>query len=114
MIRRPPRSTLFPYTTLSRSGGIAVHPLEPAAAAAKGEPADAGVGNATTGHGQSVLLRRGVELAPYRAAPDLGRAGLRIDAHVVEPAQVDHHAPVARAVAGCRVRAAAHRDDQPA
>src|SRR5689334_24822759 len=24
MIRRPPRSTLFPYTTLFRSGGVAV------------------------------------------------------------------------------------------
>src|SRR3712207_8448002 len=33
MIRRPPRSTLFPYTTLFRSGGVdplpvAVHQLE--------------------------------------------------------------------------------------
>src|SRR5256885_3451116 len=26
MIRRPPRSTLFPYTTLFRSGGIPVYP----------------------------------------------------------------------------------------
>src|SRR5258708_29731003 len=26
MIRRPPRSTLFPYTTLFRSGGIGGHP----------------------------------------------------------------------------------------
>src|SRR5256885_11096347 len=26
MIRRPPRSTLFPYTTLFRSGGIAPRP----------------------------------------------------------------------------------------
>src|SRR5258706_5220573 len=25
MIRRPPRSTLFPYTTLFRSGGLRVH-----------------------------------------------------------------------------------------
>src|SRR5438132_9216974 len=25
MIRRPPRSTLFPYTTLFRSPGVAVH-----------------------------------------------------------------------------------------
>src|SRR3712207_8480716 len=25
MIRRPPRSTLFPYTTLFRSGGLHVH-----------------------------------------------------------------------------------------
>src|SRR5215211_8083875 len=27
MIRRPPRSTLFPYTTLFRSGGTRRHPL---------------------------------------------------------------------------------------
>src|SRR5260370_5470397 len=27
MIRRPPRSTLFPYTTLFRSGGIPLHSL---------------------------------------------------------------------------------------
>src|SRR2546426_2393217 len=29
MIRRPPRSTLFPYTTLFRSRQIRVHALEP-------------------------------------------------------------------------------------
>src|SRR3712207_8816694 len=28
MIRRPPRSTLFPYTTLFRSGDIAIRPDE--------------------------------------------------------------------------------------
>src|SRR5437667_7577779 len=28
MIRRPPRSTLFPYTTLFRSGGPAARPLQ--------------------------------------------------------------------------------------
>src|SRR3712207_8760356 len=27
MIRRPPRSTLFPYTTLFRSGGARGHPV---------------------------------------------------------------------------------------
>src|SRR2546422_3182648 len=29
MIRRPPRSTLFPYTTLFRSAGDRVHDAEP-------------------------------------------------------------------------------------
>src|SRR2546428_12531114 len=29
MIRRPPRSTLFPYTTLFRSLDVAVHPFDP-------------------------------------------------------------------------------------
>src|SRR2546430_12483673 len=28
MIRRPPRSTLFPYTTLFRSGPAGTHPLD--------------------------------------------------------------------------------------
>src|SRR5688572_32324873 len=28
MIRRPPRSTLFPYTTLFRSDGAAIHALD--------------------------------------------------------------------------------------
>src|SRR3712207_7427137 len=31
MIRRPPRSTLFPYTTLFRSGSEHLHPAELAA-----------------------------------------------------------------------------------
>src|SRR5256885_9720470 len=30
MIRRPPRSTLFPYTTLFRSGAAAAHALDAA------------------------------------------------------------------------------------
>src|SRR5256885_16623168 len=28
MIRRPPRSTLFPYTTLFRSGGVQAQPVQ--------------------------------------------------------------------------------------
>src|SRR3712207_8364183 len=34
MIRRPPRSTLFPYTTLFRSGALALSTAEPPEAAA--------------------------------------------------------------------------------
>src|SRR5712672_4088749 len=45
MIRRPPRSTLFPYTTLFRSPTR--HPLGPSAAAA--DPRDTGAGT----HGRS-------------------------------------------------------------
>src|SRR3712207_8885001 len=45
MIRRPPRSTLFPYTTLFRSDGLGARKLRRArrrmeAAAAKGRKAD--------------------------------------------------------------------------
>src|SRR5438477_1224850 len=42
MIRRPPRSTLFPYTTLFRSGGPLAGPVRPAvdrARATRGGPA---------------------------------------------------------------------------
>src|SRR3712207_8183292 len=38
MIRRPPRSTLFPYTTLFRSLLLRVHPVQDAAAARGGRP----------------------------------------------------------------------------
>src|SRR3712207_9159005 len=43
MIRRPPRSTLFPYTTLFRSAATAVaHPRHVAVVAVEGDrPADA-------------------------------------------------------------------------
>src|SRR2546430_16607323 len=36
MIRRPPRSTLFPYTTLFRSGSLSLHAQEPVGGA--GDP----------------------------------------------------------------------------
>src|SRR3712207_7918013 len=43
MIRRPPRSTLFPYTTLFRSVHVADHPLA-AGATVVDHPAVVGVG----------------------------------------------------------------------
>src|SRR3712207_7414412 len=41
MIRRPPRSTLFPYTTLFRSSGMGVRPLRAGDARARRGPARA-------------------------------------------------------------------------
>src|SRR3712207_7597466 len=46
MIRRPPRSTLFPYTTLFRSVGEVVH---------LGDQADGEVGGAGGGHPEVVV-----------------------------------------------------------
>src|SRR2546429_6467590 len=43
MIRRPPRSTLFPYTTLFRSGGVAIKP-DPALPRPLLQPLPASVG----------------------------------------------------------------------
>src|SRR5206468_10467614 len=49
MIRRPPRSTLFPYTTLFRSPGVAgAHPRE-AAVPRAGRAAHRGAAGATRG-----------------------------------------------------------------
>src|SRR3712207_7071391 len=45
MIRRPPRSTLFPYTTLFRSGGDR-HPAHPAQPRRGDEPGQVGDGAA--------------------------------------------------------------------
>src|SRR5947209_12093409 len=42
MIRRPPRSTLFPYTTLFRSGLPGVQPAEPLHGLGQAVAADAG------------------------------------------------------------------------
>src|SRR3712207_8696301 len=39
MIRRPPRSTLFPYTTLFRSGAVLIGTVTPGEPAARAEPA---------------------------------------------------------------------------
>src|ERR1035441_3077274 len=50
MIRRPPRSTLFPYTTLFRSPTLRIHTLRHVPAAAAGEP----VGGAHRGRRKEV------------------------------------------------------------
>src|SRR3712207_7710420 len=67
MIRRPPRSTLFPYTTLFRSGGER-HRLEPAqpglrrlAGAAAARPAAGGAGGATGRGGRTRRAERSEE-----------------------------------------------------
>src|SRR3989442_14612108 len=79
MIRRPPRSTLFPYTTLFRS----VVRVEPAA-----EPGD----GATDGHG-AYLDRGQVEADRLRrklVLPDGAQHGAV--ARAVEPPEQSHHA----------------------
>src|SRR5260370_15241962 len=55
MIRRPPRSTLFPYTTLFRS------PVTPAYAQPGHDPADAWRKEADAAANSSVLFRRSEE-----------------------------------------------------
>src|SRR5258706_11960214 len=69
MIRRPPRSTLFPYTTLFRSQDHAVHP----AVRDHQEMIPAGVGEQGAETGQHAVL----EGAPGLAAQELIVAGDR-------------------------------------
>src|SRR3712207_7262121 len=68
MIRRPPRSTLFPYTTLFRSarGGAAEGQL-PRAPAPPSRPAQAGGPTEEAQHGRAALRRDGSR-ASARAA----------------------------------------------
>src|SRR2546427_6838180 len=59
MIRRPPRSTLFPYTTLFRSRGTGRAPCSWAAAAAgKARPAGGRAGRAAPGPWPPIGRRR--------------------------------------------------------
>src|SRR2546430_17458985 len=83
MIRRPPRSTLFPYTTLFRSGPIGgVEGLEPSgqvgvlARAAVLEQLPASGGHPHTGHAAILLARLAVdEPALLETGHDPGHAG---------------------------------------
>src|SRR2546428_14117727 len=82
MIRRPPRSTLFPYTTLFRSGGALAREVDRAAVVVRGDQVAAGRGRAE-GHRAGGLVRGGGlggEVAG--AAHDKGRGrGARAHAH---------------------------------
>src|SRR5260221_8644913 len=59
MIRRPPRSTLFPYTTLFRSGVVQVHRLGGWRCGGGGRPGEGGGGRGGGSGGSDD--RRGVE-----------------------------------------------------
>src|SRR3712207_7331270 len=81
MIRRPPRSTLFPYTTLFRSGGEG-RALPPRRTRLRHLPAllhaaDAG----GSGEGAGDLSRRGVRAA---AAQERGGQAERSEEHTSE------------------------------
>src|SRR5260221_7024339 len=80
MIRRPPRSTLFPYTTLFRSGDEADHH---GAAAALVHGADAKTPHAAQRHAQ-VELARFVQLLQALGRHDLGQQAARSEEHTSE------------------------------
>src|SRR5437016_14455336 len=73
MIRRPPRSTLFPYTTLFRSLGEGLEVLVDVAALAGGVLDAAGVGQGVGGFGQERAEHvRGGAAESFAADHDLG------------------------------------------
>src|SRR2546422_5218391 len=74
MIRRPPRSTLFPYTTLFRSGRIAHRQDEPAAVGR------GGVGEDGMIPGGQRLSRSGLRVEPH----EVRAAVLRSEEHTSE------------------------------
>jgi hypothetical protein len=86
--------------------GEAVLPLEPAAAAAEGQPADARVREPPAGHREPEGLCLAIELTPVGAASAPGGASLRVHADPVHPPEVDHQAAVHDGVAGDGMAAA--------
>ena len=93
--------------------GEAVLALEPAGAAAEGEPADAGGRHAPAGGGEPVGLRGAVDVGPGGPAADARDPPLGVDVDVAHAAQVEHEAVVAERAPGDRVAAGPHGDLQP-
>src|SRR3712207_8540168 len=84
MIRRPPRSTLFPYTTLFRSGGGGVQ-LVAVADGAPVDGADPVPGVPLRPGGQLDLRGAGFgQQGRQGTAADHGRHGLRSEEHTSE------------------------------
>ena len=86
----------------------AVLPLDPARAAAEGQPRDARRGHSSAGRGQAVLLRRRVELRPGAATAHPRPACGRVDLDGLHRAYVDHQAVVVAGRPGDRVSTGAH------
>src|SRR3989449_5464284 len=87
MIRRPPRSTLFPYTTLFRSLGAVGRRVREKAARRGGRPPRAGPGAELGGPPQ---VPRGRRRARQAGAAALPRAGRRAGAvHRAQPPRAD-------------------------
>src|SRR3712207_9073953 len=68
MIRRPPRSTLFPYTALFRSGGLASH-------AGAGKPDPVTTSSAASDQHGSTAPTGGTPLIPLGVLGARGRMG---------------------------------------
>src|SRR5258708_16893603 len=89
MIRRPPRSTLFPYTTLFRSADDAQKALEQARAEIERVQREGGTGG-TADTGVPADTRRGPERIEVQRPSGDRAAQLRSEEHTSELQSPDH------------------------
>src|SRR5437899_6057184 len=80
MIRRPPRSTLFPYTTLFRSPAPEIADARPTGLAPRLHPVDR----------RPVGDRGEVRYQERRTAADAGESGVRSEEHTSELQSLRH------------------------
>lgn len=93
---------------------VATEPVlgrQPALTPAEGQTTDPGVGHPTSGRGQQVLLRSGIDVQPGTSAACRRDSGLGVDRDVAHPGEVDDHA-VAQRRTSDPVSAALHRHAQ--
>src|SRR3712207_8254857 len=86
MIRRPPRSTLFPYTTLFRSLPVEIQPTQLIRSQRLAQIAVAGVREVAAAEARDCLLDARAELVQCPCAP-LGRRARP----VLQPARSEEH-----------------------
>jgi hypothetical protein len=90
-------------------GGVAVQPLEPAAAGAEREARDPRRRHASARRGETVRSRRRVELTPVHAGLRAHRPRVRVDGDLLHRREVEHDPAVAHRVAIDPVAAALDR-----
>src|SRR5256885_9895596 len=83
MIRRPPRSTLFPYTTLFRSGRLHVHPAQSQCPGLGGGQCDRDDGRSGQ-HREFPTMHKASNLCGCNWAGTIVIVGMPALAHVIE------------------------------
>src|SRR5258708_12712644 len=93
MIRRPPRSTLFPYTTLFRSSGIRRHcDTAPPTAQAVWAPRPSGA-PCTYGRGPATAVQRSEEHTSELQSPDHLVCRLLLEKKKTHPPHIEPSPP---------------------
>src|SRR5256885_15289292 len=90
MIRRPPRSTLFPYTTLFRSGRLHVHPAQSQCPGLGGGQCDRDDGRSGQ-HREFPTMHKASNLCGCNWAGTIVIVGMPALAHVIEIYRSEEH-----------------------